>query len=103
MAKETIDRIRKAEKAAAGIEQEAKQKAQELIDGARKAAAELMETELERARSEGVSGLQAAEEAGKKAASGMSADTAEELLALENGARAKMEEAAQTILRELVQ
>lgn len=102
MASEMIDRIRSAEKEAAGCEQEAKQKARELLDDARRYADELMEKETEAARSEGMEGLRRAEEEGRKAADDSTLRAQGELAQLEKDARARMEDAVQTVLRELL-
>ena len=101
MAKETIDKIREAEKAATLKEQKAKQQAQEMITAAESEAGSLKEKSVEIEREKGAAGLKAVNDECKEKETELGTGVREKLDVLEMSARAKMPEAVNAVIASL--
>lgn len=103
MAKETVDRIREAEKAAALKEQEARKKASDLLQKASDDAGKLLDDRIAKETADGEIKLQnassEAEQTMQKAMAGMD----EELNELRKKAEARMPQAVDAVLKALTE
>lgn len=101
MAKETIDAIRRAEQETKAAEAEAARKAQSILDQAGKDADNLIRKAEEETLREAEQALAAAEQKQKEILEQKRKETEAEVQLLRNGAKAKIPEAVEAVLKSL--